>query len=249
MEARSSRDWLHWPRPRDQARHRLFCFHYAGGGPAIFFPWLERLPEAIDLSAINLPGRGARLFEAPLAGVGPVIQALIPHLTPHLDRPFAFFGHSMGALLAFELARELRRRKGPSPVHLFLSAHRAPQLPPESEPIHTLDDQAFKEELRQLNGTPPSVLENDELMQLLLPALRADFATCETYTYEPAPPLDIPITAFGGTEDPDVSEEALSAWRLQTTRSFSLRRLPGDHFFIHQMSDQVIAEMSATLLR
>lgn len=170
---------------------------------------------------------------APFTRLSPLVQAIAHALLPHLDKRFAFFGHSMGGLISFELARLLRRDYGLSPVHLFVSGCSAPQIPDSDPPIHALPEPAFLEELFRLNGTPEAVLENAELMQLLLPTLRADFAVLETYVYAPEPPLNCPITAFGGLQDREVSCDCLEAWREQTNATFSLQVFSGDHFFLH----------------
>jgi medium-chain acyl-[acyl-carrier-protein] hydrolase len=168
-------------------------------------------------------------------------------LRPYLDLPFAFFGHSMGALIAFELARHLARRQARGPMHLFVSGRAAPQLPDEGPPIHHREYEAFVEELRHLNGTPAEVLQNPELLELLLPRLRADFALCETYRCPAGPPLRCPLTAFGGLED-DVTREELRAWESQTVGPFTLQLFPGDHFFLHR-SRQGLVEAIVQALR
>jgi medium-chain acyl-[acyl-carrier-protein] hydrolase len=173
-------------------------------------------------------------MEVPFTQFEPLISALAQALLPYLDKPFAFFGHSMGALVSFELARLLRQKYGLSPVHLFVSGRGAPQVVPVPDPpIHALPEPAFLEKLRGLNGTPEAVLENAKLMQLLLPMLRADFAVIETYVYVPEPPLNCPITAFSGWQDRKVSCDQIEAWREQTSAYFSVQMLPGDHFFVH----------------
>jgi medium-chain acyl-[acyl-carrier-protein] hydrolase len=166
-----------------------------------------------------------------------------------LDKPFIFFGHSMGGLISFELARLLRRDYSLSPVHLFVSGRRAPQIPTPDPRIHTLPEPAFLEELRRLNGTPEAVLENSELMQLLIPTLRADFAVLETYVYAPGPTLDCPITTFGGLHDREVSCDELEAWREQTNAAFSLQMFPGDHFFLHSAQSLLLQSLSRALHR
>jgi len=168
----------------------------------------------------------------PFSRLQPLISTLASALLPYLDKPFAFFGHSLGGLVSFELARELRREYDLSPVHLFVSARCAPQIPSSKRAIHALPDFEFIEELRRLNGTPDSVLENAELMQLLIPILRADFAVLETYVYTQEPPLECPITVFGGLQDKEVSLQELEGWRSQTIASYNLQMFSGDHFFI-----------------
>jgi medium-chain acyl-[acyl-carrier-protein] hydrolase len=174
----------------------------------------------------------------------PLVKAIAPILLPYLDKPFAFFGHSMGGLLSFELARQLRTEYSISPVHLFISGRRAPQMPSPKPPIHALPETQFKEELQRLNGTPSSVLQNNELMQLLIPILRADFAVLETYIYKNEPPLECSITAFGGLQDQEVSVEELEGWREQSKGSYKLQMFPGDHFFI-QSSQALLLQMLA----
>ena len=172
-------------------------------------------------------------MEPPFTRLPPLVRALAQGLTPLLDRPFAFFGHSLGALVAFELARQLRGQSGLRPARLLVSAAGAPQIPRRNRPVHALPEEEFLSELRQLNGVPAKVLEDWELMQLLLPMLRADFAIFETYQYMPEPPLDCALSGFCGLQDQKVSREDMEAWRGQTSGLFSLRVLPGDHFFLN----------------
>ncbi|BAY79149.1 thioesterase (plasmid) [Nostoc linckia NIES-25] len=152
----------------------------------------------------------------------------------------------MGGLVSFELTRLLRLEYNLKPFHLFISARRAPQIPPTKPPIHVLPDAELLEELRALNGTPKAVLENPELMQIFLPILRADFAVLETYTYTPQQPLDCPISIFGGWQDKEVSHEALQAWREQAM-SISLQMFDGDHFFIHSHQNSLLKLISQEL--
>jgi medium-chain acyl-[acyl-carrier-protein] hydrolase len=186
-------------------------------------------------------------MEPPFTRIEPLIQALENVLLPALDRPFAFFGHSMGAIVSFELARLLRENNHLSSLKLFVSGRRAPQIPDSDLPIHALPEPEFLKELRRYNGTPEEVLNNTELMQLLLPTLRADFAVLETYIYAPAPPLDCPITAFGGLQDWKASREDLEAWREQTNAAFSLQMFPGDHFFLYSSETLLLQFLSQEL--
>lgn len=225
--------WLFGFEYSERVRLRLFCFPYAGGGALIYRDWHRILPRSIGVYAAQLPGRGDRLAEPPFLDLPTLIGPLTEAIEPHLEKPFAFFGHSMGALIAFELARKLRSEYGVEPAHLFVSGRRAPQLA-DSDPVtYNLDDAEFIEELRRLNGTPKVMLENPELMQLMGPILRADFQVCQTYIYTDSAPLHCPITAFGGLQDEDVTREYLQPWRTHTSGPFRLRLLPGDHFFLH----------------
>jgi medium-chain acyl-[acyl-carrier-protein] hydrolase len=239
--------WIACRKPSPQARLRLFCFPYAGGGVSIFRAWSDGLPADVEVCPVQLPGRGTRLMEPPFTRLSPLIQALAEALFPLLDIPFAFFGHSLGALVSFELARQFRRERAVEPVRLFISADRAPQIPNRDPAIHSLPEREFLVELCRLNGTPRKVLEDDELRQIMLPLLRADFAVYETYGYSTEPPLNCPISAFGGLQDHRVNRGDLEAWREQTSISFSLRMFPGDHFFLNTTQASLLGALSQEL--
>ncbi len=240
-------NWITVPKANPKANLRLFCFPYAGGSSRIFRRWLEKFGNNVELCLIELPGRGSRIKLAPLNRLEPIVEALAQQIQPYLDKPFAFFGHSMGGLTSFELTRSLYKKYGISPVHLFISAYRPPQIPDSKPQIHTLPESDFIAQLRHYNGTPNEVLENQELMELFLPILRADFAVLETYAYHHAPPLECPISVFGGLQDNKVSIEELEAWREQTNNNFSLKMLPGDHFFINDSYSLVTEQISEIL--
>jgi surfactin family lipopeptide synthetase A len=239
--------WIACRKPNPQARLRLFCFPYAGTGPSIFRAWSDGLPADVEVCLVQLPGRGTRLMETPFTRLSPLVQTLAQAMVPLLDKPFAFFGHSLGALVAFELARQLRRQAGVQPVRLFISADRAPQLPQRDRPIHALPEAEFLVELRRLNGIPGRVLEEADFMQSMLPVLRADFAVYETYVYSTEPPLNCPFSLFGGLQDHRVSRGDLEAWRDQTNGSFSLRMFPGDHFFLNTTQPLLLQVLSQEL--
>jgi medium-chain acyl-[acyl-carrier-protein] hydrolase len=248
MTSRSNANpWVTFFRPNPRARLRLFCFPYAGGSSLIYRQWPEGLPADVELCAVQLPGRGSRLREPAFRQMPTLVERLAEVLPPLFDRPFAFFGHSMGASMAFELARRLRSDHAPEPCHLFVSGRRAPQTPDTDPPSYQLPEPVFIEELRRLNGTPQEVLEHPEMMQLLLPVLRADFELIQTYTYEPGPPLTCPISAFGGLQDLDAGRDLLELWREQTTAAFSLQMLPGDHFFPHTARPILLESISRKL--
>jgi len=223
--------WFPALKSRQDAPLRLICFAYAGAGIAAFRAWPETLTEAIELRVAQLPGRGARLREDRFERMPPLIETLAETLHPLLDRPFAFFGHSLGAIVAFEVARKLRGRSL-TPVHLFVSGHIAPHLPNPAPLIHEFPDEEFLREIQSLNGMPQSVLNSKELLEIMLPVVRSDFSLLETYNYESQPPLGCPITAFGGLQDPRTSKSGLESWRTQTVETFDLVMLPGDHFFL-----------------
>lgn len=226
--------WISRPKANPTAKIRLFCFPYAGGGALLYRPWVESLPAEIEVCSIQLPGRENRLHEPPIDTLDPVLDLLLPAIRPYLDeKPFAFFGYSLGTLVSFELARRLQQQGDMLPLHLFVAARRAPQIPSREAPLRDLSDAEFMEELRRLKGTPEAVLQQSELMQLLLPLLRADFMINELYEYRDTPLLNCPISAFGGLRDEDITREDMDAWRAQTAQNFILRMIPGDHFFIH----------------
>lgn len=239
MPEKSPTPWLPGYKENPDAKMRLFCFPYAGGNAATFRSWPSVLPRFVQVSPVQPPGRGERLSEPPFKHLPDMIQVLGPTLLPFFDKPFAFFGHSMGALILLELTRWLRHTKNPMPIHLFVSGRRAPQVPDDEPPSHDLPEAEFIERLRELNGTPHEVLDHPELMQLMIPLLRADFSVCETYQHEVEPPLNCPLTVFGGLGDVEVPREKLEPWREQTTSSFSLQMFPGDHFFIHSAQNEI----------
>jgi medium-chain acyl-[acyl-carrier-protein] hydrolase len=225
----------------------LFCFPYAGGSSAVFRSWPKAL-SAVDVRAVQLPGRGGRLRERPHTRVRELAVAACDGLLAHLDEPFALFGHSFGALVAFEVARELRRRRGPQPVHLFISARRGPRRPDPVPPLHGLPEARFLHEVQtRYGGIPDVVLQEPELLALLLPTLRADLEAVETYTYEPEAPLDVPISAFGGLNDPWATLEDLEAWRDETRATFKLTRFPGGHFYLESSEAPLLQELGAQL--
>ncbi|HEX5724523.1 MAG TPA: thioesterase domain-containing protein [Longimicrobiaceae bacterium] len=247
--AKTPSPWVVIPRSDGRARLRLFCFPYAGGGARTFHPWARMLPSGVELCAVQPPGRENRLSEAPYTNMLELVDRLAEVLAPWMDVPFAFFGHSNGAIMSFELARRLRRAGRPLPLHLFLSGRQAPHLPPRHEPIHALAEPAFSERLRRLEGTPEEILQNDEIMELVRPLLRADFALAETYAYAAEPPLAIPISAYGGDEDPDVFVDDVHAWREYTSAAFHARIFPGGHFFLHSGRAAVLEELSREIAR
>jgi medium-chain acyl-[acyl-carrier-protein] hydrolase len=248
--------WVMRPRPNPAAGLRLFCFPFAGGGASVFRRWAHGVPPALEVCPVQLPGRETRFRDPAFTGMKPLIETLARELVPFLDRPFGFFGHSMGALVGFELARHLRRQTGPQPAVLVIASRRAPQigrLDTDEPPMHTLSDAGFQERVRRFNGTPEAILNNAELFELLMPMFRADFTVVETYAYAEEPPLAIPITAFGGVEDRGVSREQLEAWQQQTAAAFRLRMMPGGHFFfqaeealfLHALSEELAPWLGA----
>lgn len=241
--------WIVRPGPAADAAVRLFCLSYAGGGASLFRSWPAALP-GVDVAPIQLPGHEERMSEPPIADMPPLVTALAAAVCPHLDRPFAVFGHSMGARIAFELTRELRRRDAPLPVRLFVSACKAPHIPRvPTPPVMTLSDRLFTGMLRRMNGTPPEVFDDPELVRAVLPALRADFTLVDTYEYADEPALAVPISVIGGTEDPEAREDDLLAWQAHTTEDFRLRLLAGGHFVVRTRENELTAAVARDLER
>jgi medium-chain acyl-[acyl-carrier-protein] hydrolase len=226
---------------------RLFCFPYGGAGVSIFRDWYHALPKSIELCPVQLPGREERLSERPFTNMISLITELGEQLESYLDKPYAFFGHSMGALISFELTRYIRRSKLLQPTYVFASGCSAPQTLKTSSPIFELPNSEFIEKLRQMKGTSESIIQNSELMELLLPLIKADFELCETYKYNHEPPLELPFYVFGGLEDLSVSKDSLVAWCNQTTSRVQLKMFPGEHFFILNYQQPIIEIIRKTL--
>jgi len=219
---------------------RLFLFPYAGGGPAAFWKWATEFPDHLETWIAYYPGRGSRYNETPIKKIDILVKRLSQAIQPFLDKPFGFFGYSLGGLVAFELAQTLRQNDLPGPKIFFVSACGAPQYPDSHPPIHSLSDIEFLKAIKEFNGTPVEVLEYGELIELLLPALRADFEAFEAYNYNPNKlPLNCPIIAFGGDDDSLVNREQMEGWSFQTSATFKTKYFPGDHFFFNSKKDAV----------
>lgn len=241
--------WLTAGRPNPSASLSLFCLPYAGGGASAFRAWARELPAAIDVCAVQFPGRETRWLEAPFERMRPLTSALADVLAPRLARPYALFGHSMGALVAFELTRELRRRRLGGPRLLVASAHRAPDLPSPTPPLRDLPDEQLVEQMGRIQGSSDALLQDADVRACMLPLIRADFAVCETYVYEPDAPLECPILAMGGASDPHVSRPELEAWREHTRAEFTLRLLHGGHFYLHTARSALLRHLGTELAR
>lgn len=248
MKSGSDKPWITKPRPNPSAALRLLCIPYAGGGASAFRTWPAGLPADVEVWAIELPGRETRAKEAPLHSRNALMRQFTDAVAPLLQAPFAIYGHSMGSLLGFQLARELRRRGGPRPVHLFMSGRRAPQLP-ETSPMHGLPEPQLIERLRKLGGISDAVLAEPELMEYFLPLIRADLSIVEGEPYVDEPPLDLPITALGGRSDDKASEAELDAWAAQTTGRFEREMFEGGHFYLQGSKPALLAALSRQLSR
>lgn len=233
--------------PGTRRSMRLFCFSYAGGSAASYYPWQAALDPAIEVCAIQLPGRGARMAEPPVRSLALLVETLSLVIASMDDLPFAFFGHSLGGLLAFELARDCRRRGGAMPERLFVSGSVAPRCRSLSRRLHEMDDAGLIAALREFNGAPAAMFDEPELMALMLPAVRADFALAANYEYFSGPALDLPVSVYGGTRDPYVRFEELVRWQDETSATIDLHCFAGDHFFIQTAREAVLAQLRADL--
>lgn len=241
--------WYAVFRPRPVVRNRLICLPYAGGGSSIYRPWadaLERLAPDTELVAVRLPGRESRFTEPCLTDVAEVAPPLAAALAPLLDRPYVLFGHSMGAAIACDLARVLMAR-GRAPGLLAVSGRRAPHRSSTRPPAYALPDDQFRNRLADMGGTPPELLECRELMDLLLPMIRADFRLAETFVRERPEPLPCPMIAFAGSDDDDAGPEEVACWGAWAGSGFELQALPGGHFFLHDHADALITAMLSRL--
>ncbi len=239
--------WIDFFRVNKDSNLRLFCFHYAGGGASFYYPWAKHLPENIELAAIQLPGRETRFSEPLLKSMEAVINALFEEFKLLLDKPFVFFGHSVGALTCYELTRKLHDFSLKLPEHLIVSGCRAPHSPFRKKAIRSLPDAEFMSELMQYNGTPQVMLEHRELLELFLPIIRADFTISETYQYLEGNPFRCDITAINGREDSTVLQSDVQNWNLHTCLKFKRFTLPGDHFFIKSAQREVFDIISGII--
>ncbi|MDN0197610.1 alpha/beta fold hydrolase [Streptomyces sp. S.PNR 29] len=241
-----------WLRPipgrTGPAGARLFCFPYAGAGATVFRDWGPGLPDGVEALAVQLPGREDRFRERPVADLDELLDTLVPGLSPFLDRPFAVFGHSMGAIICWELCRRLRDERGIEPFRIFVSGCRALQFHASRTPGDAgLSDTELVDELVALNGTPQQLLDNPEFLSLVLPAFRADLSLFAGYVHRPSAPLTCPVTVFGGSEDPRVAVDHLKGWADLTTGPCDVQVFPGGHFFLTDQRAEVLQNMSRAL--
>ena len=247
---RTTSPWFICAKPDSHPRLRLFCFPYAGAGATIYRGWENYVPPGVEMYAVQPPGRGSRFREPAIDRMESLVAAVADAMQPFLDVPIALFGHSVGGFASFEMTHRLRMQFGINVKHLFVSGARSPHLPRNRRNIHDLPEDEFIVELKTLNGTPPEVLDDPELMRMFSTTLRADFAIVETYRPAPQrPPLTCPISVFGGLDDTLAAREDLEAWKLHTTGPFDLWQLPGDHFFIHTSDTLILRILSRELAR
>ncbi|GAA1939386.1 thioesterase II family protein [Amycolatopsis minnesotensis] len=224
---------------------RLFCFPFAGGNGPAFKLWRSALAPDTEVWAVMLPARGPRLADPPVTSMAELVSHLADAIAKLTDKPFAFFGHSLGSLVAFETTRELRRRGLPLPQVLWASGAEGPRTREVKRHLHGLPHDEFIEALRGYNGTPAELLEHREIMELLYPALQADFGMAEQYEYREEPPLALPIHALYGHADPHVEYERVQGWAHETTHRLSLHGFDGDHFFLFPHQEAITTLVAA----
>ncbi|PUE53050.1 hypothetical protein B9Z45_13205 [Limnohabitans sp. 2KL-17] len=230
--------WLVGQR-QPSASLRLFCFSHAGGHPAAYLAWQELLGPRVEVRAVQLPGRAMRFHERSRRHFGSLCHELVQMIQRHADLPFALFGHSLGALLAFEVARACA--SGPcTPRHLIVSGCSAPRQQPQGRPLHELDDAALCQELARYHGTPAEVLADRELMQLLLPVVRDDFALVHDYRYRTAARVPLPLTVLAGRDDPAVPAELVPPWAEEAGAGCEVHWFDGGHFFVDSARAAVV---------
>jgi medium-chain acyl-[acyl-carrier-protein] hydrolase len=226
-----SNPWLFVPRRLEQPRLRLLCFPCAGGGASSYGEWAAHVPEGVELVAVRLPGRDSRAREKAITELPVLVEALVDVLCPLLNQPVVFFGHSTGALVAFELSRRLRMLGVMAPTGLIVACCRAPHLPLQHSPIHQLPRDEFVAELRRFGGTPEAVLAHPEFLEMIIPSLRADLGLLERYQHEADSPLACAIVGCAGADDPHVRLDEVEAWGSHTAAAFTAHSFAGDHFF------------------
>jgi surfactin synthase thioesterase subunit len=239
--------WFHCSSPSRSASHRLFCFPHAGGSAAFFHPWAKDFATAIELHAVQYPGRAGRIAEPLIDDANELAELVTGAMSPLLDRPVGLFGHSMGGTIAYEVARLLSER-GNLPVHLFVSSARAPHDRADIEQHAEKDDTDLIAHLSKLGDTNADALSEPELCEIVMPYIRNDFKLIETYKERPGPRLTFPVTALTGNADPFLDADRASKWREVTTSKFTLRVLPGDHFYLVPQRSKVIDDIQRTLL-
>ena len=237
-------DWFIRPQPKPAPAARLICLPYAGGSAATYVPWAKALPHRVELIALQPPGRGSRMAEAPHAQMAPLVADLMRVFPMLTDRPYVLFGHSLGSRVAFEVALQCQLKGVPLPARFIASGSRAPHLTKRELPIHDLPDAQFVEALRDLDGTPEEILNNSELIQWLLPLLRADFRIADQHV-APRTPLNCPVTVLAGTEDETVTPAEAEAWKDLAAGAFGIRWVTGGHFFVEHNREWVLEQVSA----
>ncbi|UQA90600.1 thioesterase II family protein [Streptomyces halobius] len=227
------------PATHKDTRVRLVCFPHAGGAASFYHPLATEVGQAAEVLAVQYPGRQDRRGEPACVTIAELADHVHDEIQAWTDRPLVFFGHSMGAVIAYEVTRRMQRQGEHSPLGMIVSGRRAPCLPFPARNVHQHGDAALIEELRRQSGTAASLLEDKEVVRMILPSLRGDYRAIETYRHQEGPELTCPITAMTGRQDPGATEEQVRAWRNHTHAAFELRLFPGGHFYLSDRWDAV----------
>lgn len=241
-------NWISIPKVAKDAKIRVFFFPFAGGGAGIYYQWAKDFPSNIEVCCVNLAGREKRFLEKAESNFSNLISDLYRAILPYTNKPFAFFGHSMGALISYELAILFRKNSNILPSCLFLSARSAPHIKHNQEHIHNLPDDLFVERLhKRYNGIPSVIMSEKDLLNLFLPTLRADIKMVELHEHKEKEALSCPIVAFCGSEDNIATKENVSSWKDYTLSNFDIEIIEGDHFFINTSKSIIINKIISTI--
>jgi medium-chain acyl-[acyl-carrier-protein] hydrolase len=240
--------WITCPKPQNKAKLRLFCLPFAGGGASLYRPWTTALAPDIEVCPIQLPARENRYSEKPITDAYQLAETIATQIIPFTDRPYAIFGHSMGALLAYEVARVLEIQKIRPPEVLFLSAHRAPHMPRKRDLLHSLPDAQFIQSLKQYGGFPEEILNNQEFIDFVLPTMRSDMTLCDLYAFKNEDSqLHTPIEIFAGAGDPEAGPDEMKAWADYSQSGSNLKVFEGGHFFLRSHAKEVLDHISRSI--
>lgn len=246
-ETTETNSWFFRPKANRKAKLRLFCFPYAGGTAQIYHSWPDLLPDEIEMIAIQYPGHIKSLQAKLFNRMSELVEAIYDQIKGCMDKPYAFFGHSMGAMITYDLAQYICTKKAPPPVHLFQAARRAPHIQSIQPALHSMSTAEIISVMRSFRMLPEEVINNEYILQLILPGIIADFEMVETWQYNPhSSPLPIPITAFCGVNDNQAAHNDMEEWRKHTVKEFNIFIYPEQHFFIH--NEQVRRNMLQVLI-
>ncbi len=239
--------WFLCPEPNPKAKMRIFCLHYAGGGASMYHSWKKAFSDDVELWAIQLPGRESRYSEPRIQSLSDLVKMIVDVLQPLVDKPFAIFGYSMGALLAFEITRELRSRGEPQPVHLFLASATAPHLPKVYPPLAQLPEDELIDQVRYYFQPPEEIWQNAELLELILPILRDDLSVIESHQHVEQKRLDCSIDVYIGLNDRSAPVNDAQAWSEYSNTTFQLTGFQGGHFFWETESTKLMEKVHLRL--
>ena len=242
--------WITCPKKQPNAKIRLFCLPFAGGGASLYRPWSTALAPEIEVCPIQLPGRENRYSEKSITDAYEMAGAITAQMLPFIDRPYAIFGPSMGALLSFEITRLLQSQKRRPPEILFLSAHRAAHLPRKRDPLHALPDSQFIESLKQYGGFPEEILNNQDFIDFVLPTMRSDMTLCDLYAFKPIEsPIVTPLEMYAGEDDREAGPNEMTAWSEHSSGESNLTTFKGGHFFLRTHSQELLENISSRIGR